>query len=151
MTEAEMRAAVVTEAGAWLRTPFHHEGRLKGIGVDCLMLLAEVYERAGIIPHLAVPHYTPDWFLHRNEELYLGGMENHAAEVAGPPDRAPQPGDIIIAKIGRCFSHAGIVIQWPRLVHAYFAQGCVCWGNGTLEPFAHKELRFFNPFAGAAP
>ena len=26
---------VVREAKTWLGTPFHHQGRLKGVGVDC--------------------------------------------------------------------------------------------------------------------
>jgi len=29
------RAQIVTEARTWLDTPFHHQGRLKGGGVDC--------------------------------------------------------------------------------------------------------------------
>ena len=44
------RAAVVAEAATWLRTPYHHMGRVKNAGTDCLMLLAEVYEAAGVIP-----------------------------------------------------------------------------------------------------
>lgn len=29
------REQIVAEARTWLDTPFHHQGRLKGIGVDC--------------------------------------------------------------------------------------------------------------------
>jgi cell wall-associated NlpC family hydrolase len=54
------RQRVVTEAETWLRTPYHHMGRIKGGGTDCLMLLAEVYEAAGVIRHLDVPFYPPD-------------------------------------------------------------------------------------------
>src|SRR3954454_10152249 len=59
-----LRAAVVTEAETWIGTPFHHAARVKGAGVDCLMLLAEVYERAGITAgRINPPFYVPDWHL----------------------------------------------------------------------------------------
>ena len=64
------RERVVAEAETWLRTPYHHMGRIKGGGTDCLMLLAEVYEASGVIPHVDVPFYPPDWNLHRDAERY---------------------------------------------------------------------------------
>ncbi len=48
----DIRAAVVAEAHRWLRTPYHKHGRVLGAGVDCSMLLAEVFEAAGAIPHV---------------------------------------------------------------------------------------------------
>ena len=36
------RQRVVAEAETWLRTPYHHMGRIKGGGIDCPTLLAEV-------------------------------------------------------------------------------------------------------------
>ena len=53
--------------------------RVKGGGTDCLMLLAEVYEKAGVIPHVDVPFYPPDWNLHRDAERYLEGIMRYAA------------------------------------------------------------------------
>ena len=75
------RAAVVAEARAWLRTPYHHMGRVKGAGVDCATLLAEVYARAGVIAPVAIPYYPPDWHLHRDAERYLGFVLEHAIEL----------------------------------------------------------------------
>ena len=69
------RAAVVTEAKTWIGTPFHHAARVKGAGVDCLMLLAEVYERAGVTAgRINPPFYVPDWHLHRDAERYMEGL-----------------------------------------------------------------------------
>src|SRR4051794_18561064 len=61
-----LRACVVREAESWIGTPFHHAARVKGAGVDCLMLLAEIYEHAGIAPHIEPSFYVPDWHLHRD-------------------------------------------------------------------------------------
>ncbi len=37
----------VQEALTWLGTPYHHQGRIKGVGVDCGTLICEVYEKVG--------------------------------------------------------------------------------------------------------
>jgi len=135
------RQAVVAEAASWLRTPYHHMGRLRGVGVDCLTLLAEVYERAGIIGHVEIPFYPPDWHLHRGVELYLGGVLDRATEIPGPP----QPGDIALFKMGRCFAHGVIVIRWPQLIHAHYSAG-VIGGDATQGQLAGRAVRFFDPF-----
>ena len=136
------RAAVLAEAERWIGTPFHHEARVRGAGVDCLMLLAAVYENAGVVGPVAVPHYPADWHMHRDLERYREGLLAYAREIPGPP----QPGDIALFKFGRVFSHGAIVTRWPRLIHAYWAIGVV-WGDATLHPLSGREIRFFTPFA----
>ena len=137
-----LRAAVVEEAESWIGTPFHHAARIKGAGVDCLMLLAEVYERAGVAPHIDPPFYVPDWHLHRDAERYLEGLTRYASEIPFPP----QPGDIALFRFGRTFSHGAIVTDWPRLVHAYWSIGVV-HGDATRYPLDCRPVRFFTPFA----
>jgi cell wall-associated NlpC family hydrolase len=147
MTEtrvAAARQAVVAEAASWLRTPYHHMGRLRGVGVDCLTLLAEVYERAGVIGHVEIPFYPPDWHLHRGVELYLGGVLDNATEIPGPP----QPGDIALFKMGRCFAHGVIVTGWPQLIHAHYSAG-VIGGDATQGQLAGRAVRFFDPFVNS--
>ena len=135
------RAAVVAEARAWLRTPYHHMGRVKGAGADCATLLAEVFARAGVVPPVAIPFYPPDWHLHRDAERYLGFVLEHAVELSAfsSPLSAPEknltadsrelravlPADIALWRFGRCFSHGAIVIDWPLVIHAYAGKGCV--------------------------
>ncbi|HJU15707.1 MAG TPA: hydrolase [Stellaceae bacterium] len=133
------RAAIVAEAESWLRTPFHHEARVKGAGVDCLMLLAEIYERAGLVPHIDPPHYPPDWHIHRDAERYLDGLSGYAREIAGPPE----PGDVALFRYGRCFSHGAIVVAWPRLIHANFLARAVAWGDADTAPLAGRAVKFF--------
>ena len=141
MSTVDLRTAVIIEAKSWLGTRFHHEARIKKAGVDCLMLLAEVYERAGVVGHITVPHYTPDWHMHRDAEKYMEGLLGYAQAIPGPP----APADIALFKFGRTFSHGAIVVAWPRLIHAYWAIGVV-YGDATLEPLRDREMRFFSPF-----
>ena len=135
------RQSVVAEAETWLRTPYHHMGRVKGVGTDCLMLLAEVYEAADVIGHVEVPFYPPDWNLHRNAERYLQGLMLYAREIDGPPQR----GDVAVFKFGRCFAHGAIVIAWPRVIHAWCDAGVV-FADAQHAPLSGRQVRFFDPF-----
>jgi hypothetical protein len=112
----ERRAAVVAEARTWLGTPYHHSADVKGHGVDCAMILIRVYADCGLIEPFDPRPYTCDWFLHRNEERYLGYIFGHSKEV-----REPGIGDIIVFQIGRCYAHAGIVSRIAPLaiIHAF--------------------------------
>jgi cell wall-associated NlpC family hydrolase len=114
------REEVLAEARSWLNTPYHHQGRIKGAGVDCGQLLLAVYAAVGIIPDTEVGNYSNEWHLHRDEERYLGWVEKFAHQV-----ETPKPGDIALFKFGRCVSHGAIVVQWPLVLHSYIRQGCV--------------------------
>jgi cell wall-associated NlpC family hydrolase len=104
-----------------------------------------VYERVGVIRRAAPPHYTPDWHMHRDAERYIDGLLGYAREIDGPP----LPGDVALFKFGRTHSHGTIVVQWPRLIHAYWQIGVV-WGDATLYPLRDRSIRFFTPFAEGA-
>jgi NlpC/P60 family putative phage cell wall peptidase len=138
-----LRSAVIAEAATWLRTPYHHMGRLKGVGCDCLTLLAEVYGRVGAIPRIVIPYYPPDWHLHRGVERYMDGLLNYAREI-----EAAGPGDVALFRFGRCYSHGAIVTDWPRLIHAWHAGG-VMRSDATQPLLAGRAVRFFSPFPAA--
>lgn len=115
-----IRQKILEEARSFLNTPYHHQGRIKGVGVDCAMLLAEVYEKAGLVPFLDPRPYPRDWHLHRNEERYLGWVRRYGREVS-----APDPGDVALFQFGRCVSHGAVVVQWPIIIHSYLTDGCI--------------------------
>lgn len=121
MKEDEIRARVVTEAKSWLGTPYLSNALVKGPrgGTDCAMLLLGVYRAAGLIGRDFVPpEYSPQWHLHRNEEMYMLVVKQFAREVSGPPERMPKPGDVVMFTMGRLLAHAAIVIDWPYVIHA---------------------------------
>ena len=108
------RARLVAEAESWIGTPYHTGARLKGVGVDCLTFVVCAFESAGLIAPYTIPHYPPDWHLHRDDERYMRGVLEHCVEVA----EEPLPADVVLWKFGRAFAHGAIVIAWPRIVHA---------------------------------
>lgn len=140
MTERdqEQRLAVVAEARSWLGTPYHHMGRLKGVGVDCAMLPAEVYAACGLIPAQPVEFYPMDWNLHRGAERYLEHVLRHAVEVA-----EPSTGDLVLWRYGRCLAHGAIVIDWPLIIHAVVHSGVVL--DDGEAPALRRERRDGRP------
>jgi len=141
--ESAQRQAVIAEALSWLSTPFHHEAMVKGAGVDCGMLLVAVYRAAGLIPAITVEHYAYQWHLHKSEEKYLEYLSQFGREI---PEGEQGPGDVVIWKMGRCFSHAAIITSWPLIIHAAVGLGVVTdHAQGNLR-FQGRERKFFSPW-----
>jgi hypothetical protein len=69
-----MREKIVAEARSWIGTPYHNCADIKGVGVDCGMLLVRVYCDLGLVPRFDPRPYTAQWHLHRDDERYLDGL-----------------------------------------------------------------------------
>ena len=114
MSEINERAAVVAEARAWIGTPYHVGADVKGVGCDCAMLLVRVFCDLGLVAGFDPRPYSSDWHLHRSDEIYLGHLTERAHEV-----ERPQPGDAVVFRYGRCFSHGGVVTTAGPLTIVY--------------------------------
>ena len=141
IAQAARRTVVIAEAMAWLSTPWHHAARVRGAGVDCGLFLAAVYEAAGVAPHIEPDQYPADWMLHTSQEILLDQVQAYAHEVA-----APRPGDIALWQIGRTWSHAAIVVAWPRVIHALQGVGVVEEDDGQASVLQAHPVRFFSPW-----
>jgi cell wall-associated NlpC family hydrolase len=146
-SETAQRAAVVAEARSWVGTPYHNCADIKGAGVDCGMLLVRVFVDTGLCPVFEPRPYPADWHLHRSEERYLGFVFDRAGEVP-----APLPGDLMVLRFGRCYSHGGIVtkVRPLTIVHAYASARRVIEeevrdGSPLSEPA--RKPRFFSIWA----
>lgn len=142
MTEAEQRAAVTAEARTWVGTPYHDCAMIKGVGVDCAMILKAVYEGAGAVPLVEIAPYSPQWYLHQGEERYLNTISLYADEIE---QEQAKPADIAVFRFGRCFAHGAIIIEpgWPHIIHAYKQARAVTIGVGTLGYLADRNRKFF--------
>ena len=121
MSDAK-RSAIVSEARTWLGTPYHHAADIIGVGVDCAMILVRVFCDLGLIEPFDPRPYTKDWMLHREDERYLGFLTDRSCEV-----ERPASGDVILFRVGRCFSHGGIVsgAEPLTIIHAFAPARCV--------------------------
>lgn len=129
---------IVDEAKSWLGTPYHHLARVKGAGVDCAQILIAVFAGVGLIEEFDTGNYPPDWMMHRDEERYLGFITEYADEV-----ETPQPGDVVLYRVGRCYSHAGIITQWPEIIHASRPDRMVCLADGLQGWLAGRTHTFW--------
>lgn len=149
MNEQEGRAAVLRVASSFLGTPYVHAGRVKGVGVDCLTLLAEVYMEAGLVERVPIPNYGADWHLHRAEQLYMNGLLKYMRETT-----KPKPADIVLWQFGRCYSHGAIIHSWPQVIHAYVKARCIVenvncalWLKYLKDGKTLRPVRYFSLWA----
>lgn len=131
---------VVAEAQSWVGTPYHPHAQVKGVGVDCAQLLIGVYTATGLIPLVEVGEYSTQWHLHRAEELFLGWVERYADQV---PEADVQPGDVVLYRFGRTYSHGAVVVQWPMIVHAWQRSRAVILDNGADGLCAGRTRAFY--------
>lgn len=116
----QWRKDVVTEAMTWLGTPYHHLAAVKRHGVDCAMILVRVFGDLKLIPCVDPRPYSPQWFLHQDEEIYLSWVEKYFVRV-----EKAQPADLALYRLGRCAAHGAIVIDDDYMIHAYMPSRCV--------------------------
>jgi cell wall-associated NlpC family hydrolase len=142
---AGQRAAVVAEAMTWLRTPWMHRGRLKGVGVDCAQFVVKVYANSGVIEDFDTGEYPRDWHIHKDEERFLSFVPAFAREIG---EGEVGPGDLVLCRIGRVYSHGVIVTAWPQGIHAAVNAGMVTLCDldrdaglisGPRKYFTHKD------------
>jgi cell wall-associated NlpC family hydrolase len=137
-----LRQAIIAEAETWLGTRFHHMEALKGAGTDCLGLIYGVYRAVGLVDEIKIPFYRADQMLHRDDESYLAGL----MQYGGREVEHPEPGDVAMFVYGRLYWHGAIVVQWPRLIHAFAERREVCRGDGEQGRLRGRPRKFLSVF-----
>lgn len=104
---------IISTARSWIGTPFHHQGRLKGVGVDCIGLIVGVAAELGIV--------TPDQTGYaRTPSAGLLRLALDRALTAAP-DLAPSR--IVLMRWESEDMHVGLLADSPygglSLIHAY--------------------------------
>ena len=110
------RADVMRVARSYIGTPFHHMGRLPGVGMDCSGLLICVGRELGLVASdFDVPAYTPTPDGHSMVEWCDANMTRISqAEM--------KPGDAILLVVDQHPQHLGILGDYPHgglsIIHA---------------------------------
>lgn len=146
LREQEMRRRLVAEGMTWLKTPYHHHGRVKGVGVDCAQILIAVAAEVGVVEAFDPGNYARDWHLHRNEELYAQWLDRCGRRIER---RQVQPGDVALLQFGRTYSHGGIVSAVDggeiELIHSYVGLG-VTTTRLSEAPLDGRPVLFWSLF-----
>lgn len=114
------RLDVCREAESWVGTPFRHQGRMKGVGVDCAGLVIEVAK----VFWPCVRDYRA-YTRQPCPVLFLRLLDEALIQL--PAVGAALPADVLVfAFDGATPRHLGILLPDSRIVHAYERAGrCV--------------------------
>lgn len=85
---------VVETARKFLGTPFHHQGRLKGIGVDCIGLVVETARILGLSYH-----DNTEYSQYPDGKLLM--KELHKSKLKSVPIENLQEGDLLVFWISK--------------------------------------------------
>lgn len=114
---------IVEKAREYIGTPWHHCGRKKGVGVDCVGLLACVGIELGV-PFSDVPFYSQgDEF-----ELMCECLEETCIEIVDDL----KAGDILIFRRGPITNHCGVYTGEDTFIHA--------WSSPTAKRVVEQPL-----------
>ena len=138
---SDQRQRVLAEAATWLGTPYHLNARLKGIGVDCGTFLMACFANTGLILDEDVGPFSPDFHLHRGEEIYFRQLEKYCHRL--PAGQSPLPGDIATYQFGRIYAHGALVVEWPKIIHVHRQRG-VIWDIATDNSLSFRQGPFWS-------
>lgn len=130
----------VATARSWLETPWHHQGRLKGVGVDCIGLVVGVADALGLAAAVTGPYgRRPD------DRLLKRGLRLHMRRV-----RVIMPGDVLLFEVDGAPQHVGIASELPDggsgVIHAHAQSRKV-----VEHRLGHWESRIVGVYRWPAP
>ncbi len=133
------RRQILDEARAWLGTPFHHQGRVRGVGVDCIGLIVGVARGLG----MAVADRT-DYARLPDGHGLAAALDDQMRRLA---QTEPGPGDVLLLRIRHQPQHVGILGEGGTLIHAHAGAGRVVetplagwWGRRVLAVYRFPKV-----------
>lgn len=110
------RAEIVAEARKWLGTPYHHEARVLGHGVDCIGLILAVANAFG----MEVPNQT-GYARIPEESRLIAGLDTYTNRIELSEATA---GDIVVIPFVHKMRHLAILTD-AGMIHAHEPNGKV--------------------------
>lgn len=106
----------VTAAQGALGTPFHHQGRASGIGLDCIGLIVHALKASGF----EVADQT-DYGRKPESTRLIAALERHGFRQV----EKIAAGDVLVFRITYAPQHVALAVSNARMVHAYAPAGRV--------------------------
>lgn len=126
---------IIDEARTWLATPFHHQGRVKGAGVDCVGLVIGVARAL----ELADYNYSEPYGRIPNPNIMGRELRQNMT-----PTVEIVPGCVLWFAFAAAPMHLGIVTD-TGLIHAYSLAGRVVETGLDPQWIARKRGAFLYP------
>lgn len=133
-----MRDLIVAEARKFLETPYHHQGRVLGHGIDCYGLIEMVARGLGLnCPDGIRYSRMPD------QSQLLACMDEYAVQI---DKKLAQPGDILILPYRGQMRHMALMTD-IGMIHSYEPSGMVvehaideAWRRMIKRVYCYKEV-----------
>jgi NlpC/P60 family putative phage cell wall peptidase len=126
---------IIPQARTWLNTPFHHQGRRKHEGCDCIGLIIGVVAELGVPSRYAHADGRPVLLAEFDERDYArepDGLRLRAEllkHLTPVPNEAMQVGDILLFRFRENPQHVAFLGDYPgggfSLIHCYQSAGRV--------------------------
>lgn len=104
------RQDIIDAARGWRDTPYRHQGRLKGIAVDCVGLVL------GVCKELELECADVSGYSSRPDGTPLPELQRQTLEVAPGQQR---PGDLAVFHWEQAALHVGILTGPDVVIHAF--------------------------------
>ena len=113
MTKIEQ---IIEAAKACEGTPFHHQGRAPGLGLDCIGLIVAALRAIGV----AVDDRT-DYRPRPDGVSLIAALEAHGARRV----ETIEAGDVLVFRYDQQPQHVALALSGERMVHAFAPAGKV--------------------------
>ena len=154
----EKQLDLLEEAAAtWVGTPFVANSAVKGAGVCCHRLVAEIYFEAGWLPRFELPEGPPMHGCAGANSRMEDFLDASAFFADNDPTRICRrfgahaaliglvgPGDLLLSAPARVPHHLALALRGDRFIH-------VVWGgktdivSGFPAPWAKRLARIYRP------
>jgi NlpC/P60 family putative phage cell wall peptidase len=146
---------LIQQARTWLGTPFHHQGRLKGIGCDCLGLIVGVVSELDLkdIQGKPLSLYDEATYSKDPDGGYL--VEKLSSLLVDVPPSKVVAGDLALFQIKGNPQHLGLITDYKNglgLLHAYAPSRRVVehefdqfWKKQLIKVFRWPQLPLHKP------
>lgn len=138
-------------ARSWLGTPFRQNGRVKGVGVSCHLLVGSIYIECGVLPESArIPDGPAYWARAQARPLieeFLLEDPTFSARFDAVPGLACQPGDLLGFKVNKVIHHLGVLVAGHYFVHCYMHLGTVL-ARIDDDTYARRLSAVWRPMRG---
>ncbi len=118
-------------------TPFHHQGRVRGMGLDCIGVVVHALKAAGIEVNDATDYS-------RSPEN--GRLEQSLIDHGFEKADAIQAGDVLLFRFNQQPQHVGVAVSDARFVHAFAPAARVVetglgeiWQRRLVAIYRYKE------------
>jgi NlpC/P60 family putative phage cell wall peptidase len=132
---------IIAEARTWIGTPFHHQGRVKGVGVDCIGLAI------GVAKALRYVHQDFEYTGYKRTPFGTTLVDVMRSSGFVDEVRNPMPGDILVFRVATDPQHVAFLTAEETLIHSYAQARKVCeagyddeWRKLFVTAFRFKGL-----------